>query len=273
MKNIKITKTYEATTKLTKSFEKSLEEKNSEFKVHKNKSEKSENDNSIIEPDFKNIIYNDSNEIYELKQNLKPLGKKRGRAGTTGAHNKLSDDNLRRKCKHILLNILFHFINEKINQKYKHFQRFEKRLLVINQKQKADTSVQFNKDFLDKSIGDIFSEKISNRYTNFPPYHNKYMINFLKKVEEKDNNKYFQILFNLSFLDCLKHFRRSIYIKELDGMKDIDFLKDKFSEDKEYLKSLNYYFMNFEDITNNKKARKNKKKRNIELNKEKDFEE
>ena len=273
LKNIKITKIYEETNKLTKSLEKSLEEKNSEFNVQKNKSEKSENDNSIIEPDFKNIIYNDSNEINELKQNLKPLGKKRGRAGTTGAHNKLSDDNLRRKCKHILLNILFHFINEKINQKYKHFQRFEKRLLVINQKQKADTSVQFNKDFLDKSIGDIFSEKISGKYTNFPPYHNKYIINFLKKAEEKDNNKYFQILFNLSFLDCLKHFRRSTYIKELDGMKDIDFLKDKFSEDKEYLKSLNYYFMNFEDITNNKKTRKNKKKRNIELNKEKDFEE
>ena len=77
LKNIKITKIYEETNKLTKSLEKSLEEKNSEFNVQKNKSEKSENDNSIIEPDFKNIIYNDSNEIKELKKNLKPLGKKK----------------------------------------------------------------------------------------------------------------------------------------------------------------------------------------------------
>ena len=246
---------------MTKSVEKLPEGKKSELEVQNNK--KSEKDDSFCDSDFKNIIYNAQNEIKELKQNLKPLGKKRGRTGTTGAHNKFSDDNIRKKCKHIVLNILFNFINEKINKKYNNQQGkgiFAKKLLAINQKQKSDASILFNKDFLNKSIGDIFSEKISGKYTNFPPYHNKFLINFLKKDEEKDDNKYFQILFNLSFLDCLKHFRKSIYIKELDGMKNIELLKEQFNDNEEYLKLLNYYFMNYENIINRKKIRKANKK-------------
>ena len=186
LQNIIIAKTYDVTTKLTKSVEKLPEGKKSELEVQNNK--KTEKDDSFCDSDFKNIIYNEQNEIKELKQNLKPLGKKRGRTGTTGAHNKFSDDNIRKKCKHIVLNILFHFINEKINKKYNNQQGkgiFAKKLLAINQKQKSDASILFNKDFLNKSIGDIFSEKISGKYTNFPPYHNKFLINFLKKDEEK----------------------------------------------------------------------------------------
>ena len=257
LQNAKFFKTYDATTKLTKSVEKLVEGKILELEVQNDN--KSENVDSFFEPDFKNIIYNDKNDIKELKQNLKPLGKKRGRTGTTGAHNKFSDDNIIKKCKHIVLNILFHFINEKISQKYNSQQGkgiFTKKLLAINRKQKSDASSLFNKDFLNKSIGDIFSEKISGKYTNFPLYHNKFLINFLKKDEEKCENKYFQIVFNLSFLDCLKHFRRSTFIKELDGMKDIEFLKDQFNDNEEYLKLLNYYFMNYEDIINKKKIKK-----------------
>lgn len=266
LKNVKIVNSIDGTTKPT--VEKLVEEKN--IKLEEQNNNKSEIDDSFFDPAFKNIIYNDINDIKDLKQNLKSLEKKRGREGTTGAHNKFSDDNIRRKCKHIILNILFHFINKKIFQKYQNYSKcYEVKLLGINQKQKADASIQFNKEFLYKSIGDIFSDKISGRYSQFSPYHNKHMINFLKKDEEKDNIKYFQKIFSLSFLDCLKHFRGSIYITELDGMKDIDFLKDKFNGDEKYLKTLIYYFMNFEDIINNKKARKRKKKENIELNKEK----
>ena len=262
-KNSKIVKTYDPTTKLTKSDEKLAGEKTLALEVQKNGN--SGNDDSFFEPDFKNNIYNNKNDITELKRNLKPLGKKRGRNGSIISHNKYSDDNLRRKCKHIILKLLFDFINEKIFQKYNNYEgknNFAKKLLTINQKQTADASIQFNKDFLNKSIGDIFSEDISGKYTNFPPYHNKFLINSLKKDEEKDDNKYFQKIFNLSFLDVLKHFRGSLYIKELDGMKDIELLKEKYNDDEDYLKLLNYYFMNYEDIINKKKNRKNIKERN-----------
>ena len=43
----------------------------------------------------------------------------------------MSDDNIRRKCKHILINELFKFINNQIAIR----DPFAKRLLVLNQSQ------------------------------------------------------------------------------------------------------------------------------------------
>ena len=56
--------------------------------------------------------------------------------------------------------------------------------LTINQKQKANVLIQFNQEFLNKSIGDIFSENISTKYTNYPLSHNKDLIQDL--LNDKD---------------------------------------------------------------------------------------
>ena len=90
------------------------------------------------------------------------LKRKRGRNGpgcTGGEHNKFSDDNLRRKVKHLVLKNVFDFINEKIRSMYRVINKgiFTKQLLTINQKQISDATILFNKKFLEKSIKDIFS--------------------------------------------------------------------------------------------------------------------
>ena len=55
---------------------------------------------SISLSDFpQDLINNDQVKIKKLKKNLAPSGKKRGRAGTKGDHNKYSDDNLKKKNK------------------------------------------------------------------------------------------------------------------------------------------------------------------------------
>ena len=68
---------------------------------------------------------------------------------------------------------------------------------------------------MNKTLEEIFSDKISGRYTNYPPDHNKKLIQSL--LNETDENKkiYFQKIFGLTFIDCLKHFREEIHIKRI----------------------------------------------------------
>ena len=218
-------------------------------------------DNSLL--DFsQDLINNDNVKIKKLKD-LTSTGKKRGRPGIKGDHNKYSDDNLRRKVKHLTLKKLLQFINKKIEEKYKTnigYGVFIKRLLTINQKQKSDATIQFNKDFLNKPIGEIFSENISTRYTNYPLSHNKSLIQLLLKDEDINIRIYFNKLFNLSFLDCLKHIRGSEEIKELIGLEGLDSIKKEYEDDKDYVDLLDRYFKEFESNLYKKRIRKPKKK-------------
>lgn len=46
-------------------------------------------------------------------------------------------------------------------------------------------------------------------------------------------------------------------------MNGFDNIKSKYENDEDYLKSLEYYIMNYEEIINNKRTRKENKKRGI----------
>ena len=74
---------------------------------------------------------------------------------------------------------------------------------------------------------------------------------------------FFRNLFNITFLQLLKHFRGDEIIQELQGMKLLYQIKDKLSNDEKdneaYIKALENYVKNFENIIMEKKARKSKK--------------
>jgi len=174
---------------------------------------------------------------------------------------------MRRKCKHLVLKNIMDFINEKIRIIYDDKRGnglFKKELQTINQSQKSDATINFNKNFLKKTIGEIFSDNISSRYTNYPIDYNKILIQ--KLLNEKDENKkvYFQKLFNLTFIECLMHFRGEKYINELDGLKCFCDIKneimEKYDDGVDYITQLEYYIKNYEKIIDKKKGRKNRKK-------------
>jgi hypothetical protein len=71
---------------------------------------------------------------------------------------------------------------------------------------------------------------------------------------------YFKKLFNITFKDCLKHFRGSQKVEELEGMKGFNDIKPKYKDDIDYLSCLESNIMNYEEKINNKKTRKSKKK-------------
>lgn len=202
----------------------------------------------------------------EESKGKKMLGKKRKVNNTKGRHNKYSDDNLRRKIKCIIISNLIKFINKKIYVLYDGDLGegiLIKKLLTLNHEQIANAIIDYNIKFLDKKIGDIFSENISASYTNFPKEHNK---NLIKKLtEDYDINKktYFVNLFDLTFLQCLKHFRKSENIKELDGFIDYDEFIKQFNKETDYKICLEYYIQNYEGIIMGKKSRKRNDKKKI----------
>ena len=78
-------------------------------------------------------------------------------------HDKFTDGNARRKLKRIVFTHLLKYINKQIKIKYNGKIGkgiFKKELHILNQAQIANSSVSFNKALLNKTLYDIFSDKI-----------------------------------------------------------------------------------------------------------------
>lgn len=211
----------------------------------------------------------DSTKCEETKNEKKRLGRKKKLSNERDiSHNKYSDDNVKRKIKHLNIKNVYEFINNKIKTIYNGNIGngiFKKELKTLNQSQKLEGSSAFNKIFLTKTLAEIFSEKISSRFTNFPRNHNKLLIEQLMNETDENKKEYFNKLFNITFIQCLNHFCGKAYFNELEGLKSFHDLKNdiiaKYPDDgDEYFRHLEYYLNNFETIVNNKRERNSYKK-------------
>ena len=187
-------------------------------------------------------------------------------------HTKYTDDNMRRKCKFIVLSYVMDFINKKLETIYKFNKGIyikEKQLKKNNKEQVSNAKINENKDFLKKTLKEIFSSPISSKYKSFPKNHNEKLINYLINEEDETKRIYFNKLFDLSFQDCLEHFSDKKSIDILKGLKlfkemkndPID-LKNKniVIGDENYLMNLEYYINDYENILERKKPRKREKR-------------
>lgn len=180
---------------LNNSKDNSIIEKYTEIDIEKNPLEK-----NLFEGN--KVTFSESKTPTKKNKNTK-LGRKRKDDNKKGKHNRFSDDILRRKCKHILLKFVFIFINEIIKKVYNNNignGYFIKQLLTLNKKQKSNTSIKYNQEFLYKSLRDIFSDDISSKYSNYNLKHNKLLIEELISEKNEEKRKYFQNLFSLNFL-------------------------------------------------------------------------
>ena len=125
-----------------------------------------------------------------------------------------------KKIRIKLLNSIVDFINKKIKIFFNNIGRSIciKQLLPINKSILYKSSVENDKEFLNKKLKEIFSQ-INNKYTNYLSNKNEETIEYLINLEDK--GKYFQELFDLSFLDCLKHIRGTKNIELLYQMQII----------------------------------------------------
>ena len=219
---------------------------------------------------------NDEPNFQELKSNLIIKKKKVGRKRKLDYedNHKITNDNMIRKCKHLVINNCIEFLNFQIKKIY-HNNIGEgiliKKILDINQIQKSDNKLESTKLFLNKKLSEIFSVDISSKYTSFLPDHNKILISRLLNEEDIEKREKFQKIFNLTFADCIQLFlgNNNKYI-EFEGFPVLDEIKDELNEDNEYLEKIKNFLLNFEDIIKHKKPRKRNKKESSEININKD---
>jgi len=168
------------------------------------------------------------------------------------------------EIKHAVLNNILNFINKKIKIVYSNEDEIilkEKRLLKLKQNQSINSKANYNKTFINKTLKEIFSENISSKYSRHSPSHNKDIIEMLLNESDEAKKATFIKIFNLTFLDCLNHFRGSAILEDLQGMNQINNYIEEGkmgNTDEEYCTIFNYFINNFENIIMAKKARTRK---------------
>ena len=190
----------------------------------------------------------------------KVLGRKRKENEGLGEHNKFSDDNIIRKIKHVILDNVMKFTNKKIHILYSYENEKvlrERELFKLKQNPRISSRTNYNKKFLDKKLVEIFSNDISSKYSRFPTNHNKKLIESMINGKDEKKKIVFNKIFNLTFVECLNHFRGSKKIDELEGVSNLDnYLKSKKMKlNEEYSNLFIYFVNNYEKVIMEKKSR------------------
>lgn len=194
----------------------------------------------------------------------------------------IREDYLTNKIKAVVLKIVMDFINQKLKEKFGKNGVGKginyKKLYKINSKQTSNAKADYNQNFIYKTLKDIYSVDISKRKKDMPSDKNKILICYLLTEEKNLEIKgYFQNLFNLRFIECVRHFvsqskKDENYKMELDGLKLFNDLikndpsklniKEEDMNDEVYLAYYDNFINNFEKIIMGKKARKRVPKKN-----------
>ena len=232
------------------------------------------NDNLAIffdknnEENFNNNLFNTlSEENYFNNEENTLLNNKRKKDSKQKArkpHTKYTYDNLKRECKHLVIENVMIFINKKIYEVYNGDVGdgiTKKQLVKLNQEQKKNSNAEFNKLFIYKTLKEIFSEKITKRIKILEEDHNKNLIR--KLIEEKKED--FESLFNITFIECVQHFIEEKQINELKGLTLFNELREKiinkYKDDGEtYYNNLEILLKEFEKRINNSSSKKRKMK-------------
>ena len=139
-------------------------------------------------------------------------------------------DTLRKKIKRKVLEYSMEFINENITNK-------NYRIKKIEPKQVENVKVDFEQIFMYKTLGDIFSAKVSSKYTSIidPENYNKNRIQKLRSSNEKLRN-----IFDITFIGCLEHFFDLDIKEELNGMKTCEDEEISYKNEEEKKDIINY---------------------------------
>ena len=217
----------------------------------------------ISEENNYNMTFNSTNERYFINAINTLLNKKRENDYNPKfekKHTKFSYDNLKRECKHLVIENVINFVNKKIAEVYEGNIGngiITKKLLKLNQSQKINSDVEFNKLFINKSLKEILSQNITKKYKLFGQDHNKKVIE--KIIVEKKSE--FEKLFNITFIECLDHFIGNKKIEVLNGFTLFNELKENIvkknkDEGISYYENLEIFLKEFEKRINDSKPRK-----------------
>ena len=178
-------------------------------------------------------------------------------------------DNLLRRIKKLAFNSILKYDNRVISELYNNRLGHGiniKKLLKNNHFQIKCTGTVFNLELLKKTQGEILSEDITTKFTNFPHDHNKTLINNLLNEVDKTKRERFRNLFNKTLSECIDHLIGTKKSKDLEGLENIfDSEIKKINKNKEYIEKLKNIFNDYKRIYNEKIPRKKKTKKNSSM--------
>jgi len=246
---------------------------------------------NIFNPEFNSSFSLDNNNLffYSSPQNNRDppapkktnnlLGRKKKNSGEIGLHDKYSENNRVRKFKVIIKDALLDLINSKIKENINLTIIIGQKeftvdgLLNIRQDQIISTNVMDNRQLLDKTIRELFSDEIAHNFRKYPKNYNKLVID---KIYEIDNDEKITPILDMKFSDCIKYFRKEQNYMEYERFFCLKGLEKKFENltidltnegnDEKYIEMLFDLIYNFENIFFTKKSRKRRGKIKNELN-------
>jgi hypothetical protein len=197
-------------------------------------SKNEENIDTII-PD-RDLYFHDRN-----KEDNNTIKEKSGR--------KYNFDILRRKLKILVINKAFKFIQSKIKNNGDKLKKIEANV-------KREKKIDEERIFMNKTLGEIFSNKVSDRFSTIQ---NKVDYNKKKIDKLRNSNNELKNIFDITFIQCLNHFIGKESIELLNGMTTFE----KIAFNDEILKTnLWYVCSNYEKLIMTSRPRNSKPKKN-----------
>ena len=189
-------------------------------------------------------------------------------------HTKNAFDNISRKIRGKIFGAVLVFLNKVFNEEEemdlddpifpKGKQRKRKipiqnvSFLQIDQKIIIQNNIIENLELLYKTLREIFSGDVSKKVKNYGLDHNQILIQKIKESKGKQRTK--KIL-DMTFLQCLEHFRKSKTYNELSGFElQYDHMIEEMNEknEKEYVENFVECLNNYETLYGQKKPKKSK---------------
>ena len=237
--------------------------------------------NEIITINNKSTVISTKKEKIFSINKIKKINKKLGRKKLTDnketkvLHNKYSFDNTVRKIKAKLFNAILAILNKSLEQEENNNNTQQRKrkikvrngcFLKIEQKTIINTNIKDNLELLNTTLKKIFSRDVGKKVANYSIYGENYNKNLIKKIEE-NNKKYKNTndILNMTFFQCLEHFRKSEYYEELSGLEleyDNIINEMKKTEEENYVDSFKAYLKTYEKIYENKRPKNKKAKKN-----------
>lgn len=205
---------------------------------------------------------------YNLSTNIDGMKYRKGRKSNSDSsqrnHHKMSSDNIIKKIKSKLFENILQFINNILNN-LNSINEKKKILKDIDYKYINKIKKEFDLDLLNKSIKDILSFEVSEKFRCQKDF-NKIMIEEL--IKNKNDNKFLIFALNMKFREWIDIYTLKKEFKEFndtfsdDLFKSMPKVKDMIegvfnkNKEKNYISSFIFYLYNYENWFIMKRSKK-----------------
>ena len=178
-------------------------------------------------------------------------------------HNEFKFDNITNRLKNNLMKSFLSFINKKIEEKYEFSEEMKDlKLYVLNNSLASNSNIKFNRDLINMTLKEIFSNKVSTKCKKVSQDQNKNAINNLLNDKDEERRNYFNKIFNLKFIDVLKYLRGETEgLEILEGLEFDKVCWNKIQKKENLLRYFTLLMSCYEKLWEERKPRNREKKK------------